>query len=484
MAGGFHDMPPLVDSGYPGQATLGWPASPPGQGYIPGPSPISNGGYAQPLHPSPWVGANTGMQLDGVDGQEQNDYYSATPGIPNLQSNALMGYNPGVQVDQGQGNGAWQQNGNGGGSPWVGGGYSPASSNGADPNAAWLQANPWAGPWAQAMGPYQPSPWTTPHQQSQPPPGTPYLLSPLPVTVQPQSALVAGYNPAPPTTPQVLAPIWPTFNSPPVQVQSAPCTPSHGVAWQPGMIRPSSAIEGPNPESPWEIMSILPPYSPRPSSSDSDSSSSGTGRPPENWRIDFKIKRSKSGLAAFFGRRKEATSTEFRQGNSGSLHHAIRYNIEHPPVSWDLRRDLNSISFAHLDRRRIHLQDLAQYTTEPCVYEMRIYHQMLPWYIDVRAAQGPGCLIGDLFTAIRANLTKPIRRADYYNQELDERDRDEIAKAFGKRCSYEGEHARRQGIKRVDFLRERVVFEGLVRGKNGMWEMKTSRMDKGPRIED
>jgi hypothetical protein len=28
-------------------------------------------------------------------------------------------------------------------------------------------------------------------------------------------------------------------------------------------------------------------------------------------------------------------------------------------------------------------------------------------------------------------------------------------------------------VKRVDFLRGRCIFEGLVKGRNGVWEMKT-----------
>jgi hypothetical protein len=36
------------------------------------------------------------------------------------------------------------------------------------------------------------------------------------------------------------------------------------------------------------------------------------------------------------------------------------------------------------------------------------------------------------------------------------------------------EHGR--GVRRVDFLRRHVTFEGLVKGRNGMWEIKTSKV--------
>lgn len=37
------------------------------------------------------------------------------------------------------------------------------------------------------------------------------------------------------------------------------------------------------------------------------------------------------------------------------------------------------------------------------------------------------------------------------------------------------------GVLQVDFLGEKVIFEGLTRGRNGMWEMRTRRETKEER---
>lgn len=69
-----------------------------------------------------------------------------------------------------------------------------------------------------------------------------------------------------------------------------------------------------------------------------------------------------------------------------------------------------------------------------------------------------------------------ITARHYYNEELGEEERYALRMAYMRRCS-SNEHEKHRGIKKVDFLGMdgRVIFVGLVRGKNGMYEMKLKR---------
>jgi hypothetical protein len=55
---------------------------------------------------------------------------------------------------------------------------------------------------------------------------------------------------------------------------------------------------------------------------------------------------------------------------------------------------------------------------------------------------------------------------------LNERDRKDIAKAYRRRTDMK-KSGKEHGILWVDFLCGEVVFEGLMRGKGGLWEIKT-----------
>lgn len=105
---------------------------------------------------------------------------------------------------------------------------------------------------------------------------------------------------------------------------------------------------------------------------------------------------------------------------------------------------------------------------------MRLYHTRLPWYIDVvPSGNGSYVTLGDLFMNICQSLARPIHHEDYYNDELDADDREELKQTWHKRCSSKKE--RMEGVKQVDFLREKYMFLGLTRGKNGMWQLSTGK---------
>ena len=85
-----------------------------------------------------------------------------------------------------------------------------------------------------------------------------------------------------------------------------------------------------------------------------------------------------------------------------------------------------------------------------------------------------GVNIHDLVLAIWTFLCTPITHADYYNDELYDEDRGCINWSFKVRCMNNlAEMA--LGVRQVDFLRRNIFFEGLAKGKQGMWEIKTSK---------
>ena len=97
----------------------------------------------------------------------------------------------------------------------------------------------------------------------------------------------------------------------------------------------------------------------------------------------------------------------------------------------------------------------------------------MPWYIDVGAQNPSGVTLYELFCAIYSCMSTQIQNADYYNVEMDREAREHVANAWAARCRTEEERA--QGIKRVDYLMGRVIMEGIQKGKDGLWEIKTRK---------
>ncbi|PFH49831.1 hypothetical protein AMATHDRAFT_146663 [Amanita thiersii Skay4041] len=103
---------------------------------------------------------------------------------------------------------------------------------------------------------------------------------------------------------------------------------------------------------------------------------------------------------------------------------------------------------------------------------MRLYHPRLPWYIDIFATEPNGITVHNVVQAIWTQLATPIHQRHFYTEELDDAHRGVITAACNERCQGRAELMVR-GILQVDFLAEKCVLVGLVKGKNGIWEMKT-----------
>ncbi|KAJ7127486.1 hypothetical protein C8R46DRAFT_1145608 [Mycena filopes] len=109
---------------------------------------------------------------------------------------------------------------------------------------------------------------------------------------------------------------------------------------------------------------------------------------------------------------------------------------------------------------------------------MRLIHPRLPWPVDVALppASPYALTVADVLHLLYAELQRPIGARDFWNEVLGRREREGVTRAFKARCALWGEEARREmgaGVRRVDFLGEGVVFVGLVRGRGGVWEVRT-----------
>lgn len=160
---------------------------------------------------------------------------------------------------------------------------------------------------------------------------------------------------------------------------------------------------------------------------------------------------------------------------SRTLDERIRFApLREAPVVWDLREDLSRVVFRDL-KRQVTGYDLTRFTTEPPTPYMKLFHARLPWYIEVRTANGVGVTFYDLFSQIQAVLWSRIKNSDFYNNELTQDEREKIARAWKERCQYnQGE--KNQGVKKVDFLMRDCTFVGLSRGRDGTWEIKTKKV--------
>jgi len=197
---------------------------------------------------------------------------------------------------------------------------------------------------------------------------------------------------------------------------------------------------------------------------------------PSEWRQGFSFR---SGLASLVPRRQLSSAGDRSYspfGSKSALHPYLRYNISNPPVVLDLRQDPATVRFHALGREANTAGDFTRLVCDPPVMRMRLFHDRLPWYIDIQATDNPiGITFFALFQQMWHSLMTPIQAEDFYNHEMSEVDREKVTTAWRLRIgSNEAEKTR--GILRVDFLRKHVIFQGLSKAREGHWEMKTKKM--------
>ncbi len=171
--------------------------------------------------------------------------------------------------------------------------------------------------------------------------------------------------------------------------------------------------------------------------------------------------------------------TEYVDNMKRSMHPLLSHTLENPPLAFDLRCSImegHNILFQTLGRKYNEV-DLAQLAVHPAAPVLRLFHSRLPWYIDIHPSHPNGVTVFDVLVQLSRQMQAPIHSRHYYNETLDSTDRAALAKYFKDRIrGRRGE--REKGILQVDFLGEKSVLEGLVRSKQGMWELKTRRPER------
>lgn len=164
---------------------------------------------------------------------------------------------------------------------------------------------------------------------------------------------------------------------------------------------------------------------------------------------------------------------DFQDTTRRTLHPLLQYQPSEVPISYNLLTEPSptSIHFPKL-RRQSNEIDLFQLAVQPSAEFMRLFHPRLPWYIDVYPSHPNGITVANILSTLFAQLHTPIHARHYYNEDLTSGDRSELTKAFQERCRGDLEVMGR-GIVQIDFLGRKTVFEGLVRGAKGMWEIRT-----------
>jgi hypothetical protein len=71
-------------------------------------------------------------------------------------------------------------------------------------------------------------------------------------------------------------------------------------------------------------------------------------------------------------------------------------------------------------------------------------------------------------------MRTPIRNRHYYNDSLSDSARAALGQRYSARTEGRTVEGAR-GVVQVDFLGEKFVMEGLVRGNKGLWEIKTRK---------
>lgn len=151
------------------------------------------------------------------------------------------------------------------------------------------------------------------------------------------------------------------------------------------------------------------------------------------------------------------------------------YSSLNPAVSYDMRFSPSTASFAANHGRPTAMTDLTRFACEPPLFHMRLMHPYLPWYIFVTTRLNPsGITLADVLDQMHEQLMLPIQNSDFYNEEVTDSVRYDITQTFYSRTGITGDV--QIGVRRVDFLRGRVVFEGLSNARSGTFEMKSRKL--------
>ncbi|KAJ3574861.1 hypothetical protein NP233_g1483 [Leucocoprinus birnbaumii] len=192
---------------------------------------------------------------------------------------------------------------------------------------------------------------------------------------------------------------------------------------------------------------------------------------PRDWRADYFPKQGFSMYLPRIGRARSDVA-EYHDTVKRDLHPLLYHAPNGEPLTFDLRYPIVHGQTLLISQRNFNEIDLAQHAAFPAAPMLRLYHPKFPWYVDVHQSHPGGVTVFDVLAQLSVQSQAQIRSRHYYNDVLDLADRTALGKTYKERCrGRPGEGAR--GILQVDFLGDKYVFEGLARGKQGMWEIKT-----------
>ncbi|KAK7044555.1 hypothetical protein R3P38DRAFT_168968 [Favolaschia claudopus] len=203
---------------------------------------------------------------------------------------------------------------------------------------------------------------------------------------------------------------------------------------------------------------------------------------PADWRPDYKPPRRFRLPSVFGGKSSSKKQTKTRLTPTSLTPTLLMPNRKVPVITFDLRSDdpfdNSNLELLSTGGRLFNPTDLAQIATTGTrhVNHLRFYHPRLPWFIDVRASQANGILVGNVLHQIHMKLHRPIHAHDFSNTELNAADREAITSAYRDRCADRAD-IMQQGVRKVDFLGDDCILLGFIPGKDGMWLMKTRRIN-------
>ncbi|KAL0573156.1 hypothetical protein V5O48_008808 [Marasmius crinis-equi] len=117
--------------------------------------------------------------------------------------------------------------------------------------------------------------------------------------------------------------------------------------------------------------------------------------------------------------------------------------------------------------------DLFRPAMTPALRFMRLYHHMLPWYIDLvsEASEPLGITVGNVVYNLIRELQKPVGIEEGVRHVGIERARD----AREREGRGRGTSDKQGQVRRVDYLMGQTMFHGLERVGGGMWRFRTSQ---------
>ena len=127
---------------------------------------------------------------------------------------------------------------------------------------------------------------------------------------------------------------------------------------------------------------------------------------------------------------------------------------------------------------------VAEPATNPPLPALAIICEHLPWTITITPTPNaiwtaPFVTVGDVLHALHRALCLGV--TDPELNVLGPAQRDRVHDAYVRRYRRAPGAARdmekAKGIKRVDYLMGRVIMEGIQKGKDGLWEIKTRKLN-------